>query len=597
MNYSDENFVISDGVLESYVGEGGRESGGERAAAVRVPDGVTEVGGFAFARCAGVAEIFLPDSVKIIGEDAFMGCSGLVKIRLPSGLERMGRAAFRECDSLEEMFFPEGIRELPSACFYQCLSLRKVTLSETLTRIAPRAFSDCISLERVELPSGLRSIEEYAFEYCSKMESIALPDNLENIDRYAFASCHSLERLVIPPSVKKIGEGAFYQTKFAESGGGDFLSANGILFQNRCAEPKIKLPRGTKVVGDYVFESCETLEEIVIPEGVREIGSCAFKGCERLERAVLPESLEVIGGGAFADCPRLSQIDLPENLRVIGSHAFERTALVNKAAAERRVLVANGKYLLYSPQPQGFSLEIPQGAELIAGGVFTYLGGSVFKTARLDGVKSVGGKAFERCSRLEEVFLPDVRYIGGGAFMNCENLHAYIGCRGEKIIAESQAFEKGQTVTFIFGRENFYGGENGARREFTAVLQSDLEERGGGQSLFNFAADPSESNFAALSEREYKLAAAVCFYGCGGAFGEYLRRNIADAVKLAVDRADSALLRRTLDSGYLGAEGAAECVDYAIAEQKTEQQVILMRYRQENFGDQIKSEIDSRFDW
>lgn len=599
-NIADENFIITDGVLEGYIGAGSRESGsGEQPAAVRVPEGVTEIGGFAFAHSEGVAEISLPDSVEIIGENAFMGCSGLLKIKMPSSLKILGRAAFRECDLLDEIVIPEGISELPSACFYQCLSLKTVTLPETLDRICPRAFSDCISLECVALPRALRGIEEYAFEYCSKLKEIALPDGLETIDRYAFASCHSLLNVNIPQSVKKIGEGAFYQTAYAESGDEPFLIGSGILFLNRSREPRAELPQGMTAVGEYAFECCETLEEIVIPEGVRELRSCAFKGCGRLTKVKLPESLEVIGAGAFCDCTSLADIELPKGLRSIGSHAFDRTALVNKAAEDRRALLLGGRYLLYSPQIQSPALELPEGTELIAGGAFANLGDSRFKTARLEGVKSVGDEAFLRCGQLEDVYMPDVEHIGSGVFEGCDRLHAYIGCKGAGLTAGKWAFEKGQVITFLFGSENCSDGEKTVRREFTVTLLSDLEERGGGQTLFDFAAEPSGENFAALNEYEYKLAAAVCFYDRegGDVFRSFLRKNIADAVKLATDRADSALLRRTLGTGYLGTAGTAECIDHAIAAKRLEQQVILMRYKQENFGGQTDSELDSRFEW
>ena len=61
-----EDFVIENGILTDYRGEGGH---------VVIPDGVISIGNYAFWECASLTGITLPDSVEYIGEDAFAGCN------------------------------------------------------------------------------------------------------------------------------------------------------------------------------------------------------------------------------------------------------------------------------------------------------------------------------------------------------------------------------------------------------------------------------------------------------------------------------------------------------------------------------------------
>ena len=53
------DFVIEEGVLKKYCGEGG---------AVVIPDEVTSIGEWAFKECTSLTSITIPDGVTSIGE-------------------------------------------------------------------------------------------------------------------------------------------------------------------------------------------------------------------------------------------------------------------------------------------------------------------------------------------------------------------------------------------------------------------------------------------------------------------------------------------------------------------------------------------------
>ena len=73
------DFVIKDGVLETYEGAGG---------SVRIPDGVSKIADSAFSRCSGVTEVVVPDRVTEICSHAFFLLYGPAEGRPPFGAVR-----------------------------------------------------------------------------------------------------------------------------------------------------------------------------------------------------------------------------------------------------------------------------------------------------------------------------------------------------------------------------------------------------------------------------------------------------------------------------------------------------------------------------
>ena len=69
------DFVIENGVLKEYNG---------KYADVIIPDGVTEIGDYAFFCCSSLTSVTIPNSVTEIGENAFSECESLT-IHAPVG--------------------------------------------------------------------------------------------------------------------------------------------------------------------------------------------------------------------------------------------------------------------------------------------------------------------------------------------------------------------------------------------------------------------------------------------------------------------------------------------------------------------------------
>ena len=72
---------------------------------LRINDGVTSVGAYAFTDCTSLTNIIFPGSVTNIGERAFFGCNLLNVVKLPQNLIRIGTAgAFTDELALGDIF-------------------------------------------------------------------------------------------------------------------------------------------------------------------------------------------------------------------------------------------------------------------------------------------------------------------------------------------------------------------------------------------------------------------------------------------------------------------------------------------------------------
>ena len=75
----------------------------------------------------------------------------------------------------------------------------------------------------------------------------------------------------------------------------------------RCSALKsITLPEGKLVsIGDFAFQQCTSLENIIIPDSVIELGSCVFSRCSGLKTVVVGAGINLIDSSVFEDCTSL----------------------------------------------------------------------------------------------------------------------------------------------------------------------------------------------------------------------------------------------------------------------------------------------------
>lgn len=208
--------------------------GGELATEIRIPDGVTSIGNWAFYGYGTLEGITVPNSVTTIGTHAFADCQSLVRITLPDSITDIGECAFTGTGYFEsETNRPDGVlyignhlihakaelsgdytvkdgtKCIAAAAFYNCVELTSVTLPDSVTTIGDGAFSGCTGLSDVTFGNGLTSIGTNAFRHCVALTGITLPNSVTTIGDSAFYVCDALMSITLPDSVTTIGDSAF----------------------------------------------------------------------------------------------------------------------------------------------------------------------------------------------------------------------------------------------------------------------------------------------------------------------------------------------------------------------------------------------------
>ena len=93
--------------------------GYENLKSIKLPEGITKIGAFAFSKCFSLEKIIIPHSVKEIGDNAFEYCFSLKIARMSKSVKIIGKDVFKDCSSLVNIVnmpqYCEGIHDLEIA--------------------------------------------------------------------------------------------------------------------------------------------------------------------------------------------------------------------------------------------------------------------------------------------------------------------------------------------------------------------------------------------------------------------------------------------------------------------------------------------------
>ena len=411
---------------------------------ITLPSTLTTLGNYAFGHCTSLKTVNILEGIISI-EGAFAYCSSLEAIKLPNSIRHMDDA-FVNCTSLKTVNIPTGVATFAST-FYYCSNLQSITIPNNVTTIGDAAFMGS-GITSISIPSSVTTIGNNAFYECSALETISMDIGINNLLIYsnAFGNCSNL----ISVSITDLNR--WCSSSFSNTFSNPLVYAN-YLYLN--GELVTSLDTCTvEIIPHNAFTGYSGFKNITIPDSVTEIRQSAFDGCSNLETVVLGNSVETIWQLAFANCTKLTSVEIQSNITSIPKSLFcncgQLSSIIYPDSMEQWSSVSKGtdwntntgNYTIYCfdgtiskdgtttrKESAGLLYEKHYNGYYIVSGIGNCLDTQIFIPSTYNGypVKKIGDRAFENCTEITYVNIPDsVTTIGGSVFSGCSALKEII---------------------------------------------------------------------------------------------------------------------------------------------------------------------------
>lgn len=442
------------------------------------PANLKSISDYCFYNC-NLKQLILPESLESIGRSAFSFNPSLTEIALPKSLKTIGDNSFSECVSLDSVVFKgQNIESIGRFAFkfsdYNFLS--RYESGENLKYLGDYAFGvklnalklNCTTPPELESPlmcfreneaynilvivpansvdayknndswngfhivaaapastvvmTGDKSLAEEIVTTTQQMPgnvtSLAIVGHLADSDwdviKSNLVSCYDLDlsrvtnteipagvfadnkhllSLKLPEGTKSIGDKAF----------------------RRCTNLVIdKLPTSLETIGNYAFAECDYLDPGVLPDGLKSIGDYAFSSCPRLQLTSLP-AIETLGKGAFSQCYRFMDLDMSASkLTTISAEAFYGCSRLRNVTLPETITTI--QYRAFNSTAINF-ITLPEGLTDIDDNSFAETPMIAVEMPR--NVRTIGSGAFRDCSKMKSVSLsPAMESLGSESFAN-----------------------------------------------------------------------------------------------------------------------------------------------------------------------------------
>ena len=411
------------------------------------------------------------DTVETINAGAFNGCSSLETLTLKNVAKIDSsdtNRTFGGCTSLKKVSVT-GVTTTDNT--------GKTTLSTT---IGTSAFKDNKALKEINLDT-IKTVSQEAFRGCGVADDGTDPatltlNNVNAIGSLAFYGC-GFKAVQIPRQLTSVATGKIDGVEYGPFAGGKLETVSfGTLINtipdnlcmNTTSLQKIELQSvkaSLRTIGKNAFKGCTSVEEVTIPKGILTVSNSAFEGCSGLTEVTI--AAKTINAKAFAECKNLKAVKMEEGVTTIQGMAFANTQIsavtipstLTTAGTTKEGTIEKGPFagtMIATVHGQTEdSTEAQEGATIlpetkkIPDNLFlgctsiidvqipetvTEIGQKAFKdassvenvtfavnteTGKVKGVEKIGISAFDGCSSLQELVLPEtVTEVLQGAFAN-----------------------------------------------------------------------------------------------------------------------------------------------------------------------------------
>ena len=226
----------------------------------------------AFEGCVELVKLDMPNSLDSIKGGAFASC-GFSVVEIPDGVKEIGKYAFSSNRTLNSVKIGKSVTTIGRQAFSECPALTSVTLGENLKFIKTSAFEHCTALSNIVLPSSLQVIDSRAF-YNTALVSVSVPSSVVNIDEDAFEMIYALKEI-------KVDEA---NTVYSDIDGVLCSKTKTVLFRYPNSKGKTyTVPNTIKKIYDGAFSYCPELETVVFPASVISFGNNIFASNSKLK--------------------------------------------------------------------------------------------------------------------------------------------------------------------------------------------------------------------------------------------------------------------------------------------------------------------------
>ncbi len=294
-----------------------------------VPEGVTNIAGYAFEGTTSMTTMTLPSTLKTLANGAFYNLGGDKSANMqsmtfkafnpPSG----SNSAFQnwQASSTCKFYVPnqsvDAYKASPVFSLFKdgtniegadlgelkfpvdgltLGNLKYMPVDAKSVSVAVEPDSKGVAFDAV-IPAtishngnsfAVTEIADNAFQG-TKITSVVIPEGITYIGSYAFQNAKGINSVAIPASVSIIGQNAFQYCEGLTS---------------------ITFAEGSKLsaINSHTFNNCINVTEFAIPEGVNSLGQWSLESMKSLTTLTLPSTLTRLNGGALARCASLTTL-------------------------------------------------------------------------------------------------------------------------------------------------------------------------------------------------------------------------------------------------------------------------------------------------